>query len=208
MITITSFKGGAGSTTMLLLLAHFLSSLGKKIILIDCSADQYLTTLYDRSVLLEESLPFEFFSCTVSKAPMLIDGLKADTDAILLTDLPKFSFEQPVFSLYQKLQLIIIPFQYGFISISPAVRLAITAEKALARCKLTFLPNLLFANNLDEERLLSQQQALREIAGLSAAITYQTGLSQLTSMHLPAIWLINCSPALHILANHYIFSLP
>lgn len=206
MITLTNFKGGVGSTTLLLLLAHFLASLGKKVYLIDCSEDQYLTALHQRSVLLEEDLPFEFFSCQPEQVNLITGRLNTNKDEFILIDLPKLSLNKAIFSLYQKLSIIIIPFQYGMLGLSPSIRFALTASKVLAGCKLIYLPNILPEHS--QEQIPEQQNVLRSLAPLTAPLYYQQGLSHLNSLHIPPIWLVNCSASLEVLCRHYIFSTP
>jgi len=205
MITMSNFKGGSGATTLLLLLAHYLANIGKKVVLIDTTLDQHLTRLHDRSVLLEEQLPFEFFSSSLSKVQMLIQRLNHDQAHTVLIDLPQFSFDADIFAIYKKLSIIIIPFQYGMLGLGPTIRFAITANRVIPKAKLIFLPNQLFANYLDADLLAEQQNALRLIGQLSTSIDLLSGLMQLASMHIPPICLISSAASLELLINQYIF---
>lgn len=201
-IAFSNLKGGCGSTTLVLLMAHYLASLNKTVYLIDLTHERSLEMLHQKSLLLEEKLPFEFFSADLSKAQLLINRLSRG-DEVLLFDLPKLSEDQHYLRIFTQINTFIIPFTYGTLGISAAVRYALIASKLAKHANSIFLPNGQ-GENITGEHSSSAQQLLRKLGKLSAPLSFHLGLHSLESLSIPAQILFDFWAPLGLLSDQYL----
>lgn len=203
IITINSSKGGAGSTTMLLLLAHYLGNQHEQVYLIDLTSEQSLVQLHLRSLLLEERLPFEFFSSSLSKSSLLIDRLEKQQNALLLLDLPKLSNDELLQSLYLRVERFVVPFQYGMLGISTSIYYASSISKAYPLVPLIFICNDLFSyqrNHQSDDQL----EALRVYGKISPGISHMIPLSALNTLQISPACIFECKASLEVLNKIYL----
>ncbi|WP_231426451.1 hypothetical protein [Pedobacter sp. Leaf250] len=201
-IAFSNLKGGCGSTTLVLLMAHYLASLNKTVYLIDLTYERSLEMLHQRSLLLEENLPFEFFASDLSKAPLLINKLSRE-DVVLLFDLPKLSEDQLYIRIFKEINTFIIPFTYGTLGISAAIRYALIAAKVAKNSNSIFLPNGQ-GEHVNGEHSISAQRLLRELGKLSAPLSFHLGLQSLESLSISAQILFDFWAPLGLLSDQYL----
>lgn len=205
ILTINSSKGGAGSTTMLLLLAHYLGSRHGQVYLIDITSEQSLTQLHRRSILLEEQLPFEFFSSTLSKSNLLIDRLEKEPNVLLLLDLPKLSGDELLQSLYSRVERFVVPFQFGMLGISTSIHYALSISKAYPTVPLIFVCND-FSSYRQDHQSHEQQEALQVYGKISPGISHMIPLSALNSLQISPACIFECQANLEVLNKIYLFN--
>lgn len=203
MISTGNLKGGCGCSTVLLLLAHHLSYCGEKVYLIDLNTQGSLTLLYQRSLLLQEKLPFEFFNSDEHKAATLIKRLIQDNSSILI-DAPKQNTSPKLLQILRDVDCFIIPFQYVFTTLHASVGFSLLSKKLAADSKSIFLPNNNLTSDFPEE-FWEQQESLRAIGKLSSAIPPLAPLINLRSMQLPPACLFELAPSLNLLCERYLF---
>ena len=204
IISTGNLKGGCGCSSLLLLLAHYLSGGPKTVYLIDLSLQGSLDLLYSRSLLLKERLPFGFFRSDIAKALFLIGRLE-EQNAVILLDLPKTFGEENLQSIIEKIDRFIIPFQYGFTSLHAATGFSLLIKRFVKESKSIFLPNMNRPNQRNDA-LLENQEMLRSLGWLSAAMPQVPAMMNLRSMHLPPACLFQLSPTLQLLCNQYLFN--
>jgi len=201
-IAFSNLRGGCGSTTLTLLMAHYLASLNKTVFLIDLTYERTLELLHQQSVLLEEKLPFKFFATELSKAPLLLEKL-SQQDAVLLLDLPKLSENEPLIKFISKVDIFVIPFSYGAVGFNAAIRYAVMTAKLTNKSSLIFLPNDR-GEAQNGSNLEVQQQLLRKLGKLSAPLSFHLGLYGLESLSISAQILFDFWATLGLLSAQYL----
>ncbi|MFC3560185.1 P-loop NTPase family protein [Pedobacter jamesrossensis] len=204
IISSSNLKGGCGCSSLLMLLAHYLSGGTKTVYLIDLSLQGTLDLLYNRSLLLKEQLPFEFFRSDIAKAPVLIGRLMGE-DSIILLDIPKTFGEKSLHVVLEQIDRFIIPFRYELIALHAATGFSLLIKRFACHSKSIFLPNMHAPDEFPEE-LWENQEMLRSIGQLSAAIPTVPAMMNPRSMGLPPACLFQLAPALELLCNQYLFN--
>lgn len=203
IIALSNLKGGCGCTTLSLVLAHYFSQKKKQVFLIDLTYEGSLEVLYSKSMLLNERLPFEFFTSDLNRIEVLIDKLQAEKEAVILLDLPKAFANPSLMRLMRCVEIFIIPIQYGVLNTSAASRFALLSSKISPMSSSIFLPNMSSSGGFDDE-LSAQQKSLRSLGDLSSAISLHPALLELPSMSLPPSCLYELAVSLDLLYSKYI----
>ena len=203
IIALSNLKGGCGCTTLSILLAHYFSQKKKQVFLIDLTYDGSLEVLYSKSLLLHERLPFECFTPDLHKIEFLIDKLEGEKDAIILLDLPKVFANQQLMRIISLVEIFIVPFQYGLISTTAAIRFAILSAKISPMSTSIFVPNMVLSGDFNDG-FIDQQKSLRSLGSLSSAISHHPAMLELRSMYLPPSCLFELAISLDLLYSKYI----
>lgn len=150
IVTIANQKGGVGKTTLITLIANYLSQKGKSLLLIDTDHQRSLTYLRrtDAENFPAQEVPYEIVELDLSN-PQEVKGyleeLKKEEDVISLLDAPGNLTEDGLLYLLSSSDMIIVPFQYErkcldstgtFLSVFSQV-----AQHANTQPKLLFAPN-------------------------------------------------------------------
>lgn len=201
-IAFSNLRGGCGSTTLILLMAHYLASLTKTVYLIDLTYERTLELWHRHSVLLEEKLPFEFFATELSNAPLLLQKFSRQ-DALLLLDLPKLSENEQFLKLIKQIDAFVIPFSYGAAGFNAAIRYAVMIAKMTPESSLIFLPND-WGEGQKGSNLEAHQRLLRKLGSLSAPLSFHIGLQGLESLSIATQVLFDFWATLRILSAQYL----
>jgi len=147
IIIIGNQKGGAGKSTLTLLLANYLTQLKKrKVIVIDLDYQQSISQKYEKAKVLENEEPYEVVPAPLEDYPGLLPMMKADAEALVLIDLPGKLDDDGLLPVFKTADLIICPFSYDEFSFESTILFSVVLKKIRPECKLLFIPNRVKAN--------------------------------------------------------------
>jgi len=203
VIAFGNTKAGTGKSSLLLLLASYLSSLHRRVYLIEVGDNGALNQFHQRSKILEHSLPFEYFACGLSGANLLISRLSAEAETFILVEFPSEGYNEDIVPLFLAADLLVIPFCYDVPTLHSSVYFACLSRRIKKGISLLFLPNRVSsraAHDLREET----DRVLRQIAPVCAGITEHIGFQRISSMSLGAAFLKRSLPVLDLIYHHYL----
>lgn len=147
IIIIGNQKGGAGKSTLTLLLANYLTLVKKrKVTVIDMDYQQSISQKYEKAKVLENEEPYEVVAASLEDYPGLLEMMKADTETLVLIDLPGKLDDDGLLPVFKSAELIICPFAYDEFSFESTVLFSVVLKKVSPKCNLLFVPNRVKAN--------------------------------------------------------------
>lgn len=187
IIIIGNQKGGAGKSTLTLLLANYLTQLKKrKVIVIDLDYQQSISQKYEKAKVLENEEPYEVLAAPLEDYPGLLKMIQADTETLVLIDLPGKLDDDGLLPVFKSAELIICPFAYDEFSFESTVLFAVVLQKVRPECKPLFIPNRVKANvkyetqvDVDEQlaRFGTVMPAIPDRVDFQRTSTFQTPIS-------------------------------
>ena len=147
IIIIGNQKGGAGKSTLTLLLANYLTQLKKrKVIVIDLDYQQSISQKYEKAKVLENEEPYEVLAAPLEDYPGLLEMIKADPETLVIIDLPGKLDDDGLLPVFKSADLILCPFAYDEFSFESTVLFAVVLKKISPDSNLLFIPNRVKAN--------------------------------------------------------------
>ena len=147
VIIIGNQKGGAGKSTLTLLLANYLTQhKAKKVTVLDMDYQQSLSQKFEKAKILENAEPYEVLAFSLADFPLMADTLRENPRDIVLIDLPGKLDDDGLIQVFKAAHVAICPFAYDEFSFESTVPFALVLKKINPRVKLLFVPNRIKAN--------------------------------------------------------------
>lgn len=185
IIIIGNQKGGAGKSTLTLLLANFLT-ISKKctVTVIDMDYQQSLAQKYERAKVLENAEPYAVLAADLIHYPLMRDVLTENKEQLVLIDLPGKLDDDGLIPVFQSADLIICPFAYDEFSFESTVLFSVVLQKINPKAPIVYVPNRIKANvkydTIDE---VNGQLAL--IGTVTAPISDRIDIQRTTTFQTP-----------------------
>jgi chromosome partitioning protein len=147
IIIIGNQKGGAGKSTLTMLLANYLAQVQKlKATVIDMDYQQSISQKFEKAKILENVDPYEVVSGSLSEFPGMLEWIKGHPDEIVLIDLPGKLDDDGLIKVFKSADLAICPFAYDEFSFESTIFFALVFQKINPKAKILFVPNRIKAN--------------------------------------------------------------
>jgi chromosome partitioning protein len=187
VIIIGNQKGGAGKSTLTLLLANFLTlSKQLSVTVIDMDYQQSIAQKYEKAKLLENEEPYEVIAASLEHFPMMKNVLGKNMEDIILIDLPGKLDDDGLIPVFSSADLVICPFAYDEFSFESTILFSVVLQKINKEAQIIYIPNRIKAN-VRYDTLMEVDKQLSGFGKITAAIpdridfqrtsTYQTPLS-------------------------------
>jgi chromosome partitioning protein len=147
IIIIGNQKGGAGKSTLTLLLANFLTA-GKKcnVTVIDMDYQQSIAQKFDKAKVLENAEPYQVIPANLESYPVLRELLGRNDKDITLIDLPGKLDDDGLLPVFNSADLVICPFAYDEFTFESTVLFTVVLRKINPKIDMVFVPNRIKAN--------------------------------------------------------------
>jgi chromosome partitioning protein len=147
IIIIGNQKGGAGKSTLTLLMANFLTiDKNCRITVIDMDYQQSISQKFDKAKILENEEPYEVVSANLESYPVLIGILHKNKKDIVLIDLPGKLDDDGLIPVFNSADLVLCPFAYDEFSFESTVLFALMMRSINPKAAMVFIPNRIKAN--------------------------------------------------------------
>ena len=147
IIIIGNQKGGAGKSTLTLLLANYLT-LAKHctVTVIDMDYQQSIAQKFDKAKVLENAEPYQVLPASLESYPVLKEILSRNKEDIVLIDLPGKLDDDGLIPVFNSADLVICPFAYDEFSFESTVLFTVVLKKINPKMQMVFVPNRIKAN--------------------------------------------------------------
>ncbi|MDB5145755.1 MAG: CobQ/CobB/MinD/ParA nucleotide binding domain protein [Mucilaginibacter sp.] len=147
IIIIGNQKGGAGKSTLTMLLANYLTQVqNRKVTVIDMDYQQSVAQKFEKAKILENKEPYEVVSGSLQEFPGMLEDIKGHPDEIVLIDLPGKLDDDGLIKVFRSADLAICPFSYDEFSFESTIFFALVFQKINPSATLLFVPNRIKAN--------------------------------------------------------------
>ncbi|TKC08012.1 ParA family protein [Pedobacter polaris] len=187
VIIIGNQKGGAGKSTLTLLLANFLTLAKKRTVtVIDMDYQQSIAGKYEKAKLLENAEPYEVIAASLEHYPVMLSILTQNKEQIVIIDLPGKLDDDGLIPVFQSADLVICPFAYDEFSFDSTVLFSVVLKKINANAPINYIPNRI-KGNVKYETQKEVEEQLSKFGDISTPLpdridfqrtnTFQTPLS-------------------------------
>jgi chromosome partitioning protein len=146
-IIIGNQKGGAGKSTLTLLLANYLTAAKKsKVTVIDMDYQQSIAQKYEKAKLLENAEPYEVLAASLEQFAVIKEVMTVNPDDIALIDLPGKLDDDGLIPVFQSADLVICPFAYDEFSFESTILFSVVLQKINPNVAIIYIPNRIKAN--------------------------------------------------------------
>ncbi|WP_262246533.1 ParA family protein [Parapedobacter soli] len=204
VILIGNQKGGAGKSTLTLLLANYLTEAHKrKVTVLDMDYQQSVAAKYEKAKILDNTAPYEVIPADLTHFPMLLEVLTRNPKETVLIDLPGKMDDDGLIPVILSGDLILCPFNYDEFSVDSTLLFAMVAGKINNRASIVFVPNRIKATVRYDTRQ-DVDRALSRFGTVSPGIADRIGFQRVDTLHTPATVLPAVQPVLDLIYGSYI----
>jgi chromosome partitioning protein len=185
IIIIGNQKGGAGKSTLTLLLANYLTIAKKcKVTVIDMDYQQSIWQKYEKAKLLENAEPYEVIAAELDQYPTLYEVFNASPKEVTLIDLPGKLDDDGLIPVFQSADLVICPFSYDELSFDSTILFSVVLGKINPKVKVVYVPNRIKAN-VKYETQTDVDEQLSNFGVVSAAIPDRIDFQRVNTFNTP-----------------------
>ncbi|WP_259065077.1 ParA family protein [Mucilaginibacter sp. X4EP1] len=147
IIIIGNQKGGAGKSTLTLLLANYLTLAKKcKVTVVDSDYQQSLSQKYEKAKLLENPELYEVIAASLEDYPVMYEVYAVNKKEIVLIDLPGKLDDDGLIPIFKSADLIICPFAYDEFSFESTILFSVVLRQISPKVPIAYIPNRIKAN--------------------------------------------------------------
>jgi chromosome partitioning protein len=142
VIIIGNQKGGAGKSTLTLLLANYLTLVKAcKVTVLDMDYQQSIAQKFEKAKILENSEPYQVLAYSLQEFPEMEATIKSNPKEIVLIDLPGKLDDDGLIRVFLAANVAICPFSYDEFTFESTVPFALVLQKINPEVKVLFIPN-------------------------------------------------------------------
>jgi len=204
VIIIGNQKGGAGKSTLTLLLANYLT-LAKKCVVtvIDMDYQQSIAQKYEKAKLLENTASYEVIAAGLEDYPDMQEVLSATADQLVLIDLPGKLDDDGLIPVFQSADLVICPFAYDEFTFESTVLFSVVLQKINPKTVIIYVPNRIKAN-VKYETQKDVDEQLGKFGHITAPIPDRIDFQRTNTFQTPLTVLPVIAPVFNRIYANYI----
>ena len=204
VILIGNQKGGAGKSTLTLLLANYLTSVHEEeVTVLDMDYQQSVSSKYEKAKILENEPPYEIVPVDLAQFPTLLKVLTKNPKEIVLIDLPGKMDDDGLIPVILSGNIILCPFNYDEFSVDSTLLFAMVVKKINSKAPLIFIPNRI-KSNVRYDTQMEVDRVMAKFGTITSIISDRIDFQRVNTLHTPAIVLPVILPILNLIYDNYI----
>lgn len=185
VIIIGNQKGGAGKSTLTLLLANFLTrDKHCKVTVLDMDYQQSISEKFEKAKILENAEPYQVLAYSLQDFPEMEETIKQNPKDIVLIDLPGKLDDDGLIRVFQSADIAICPFSYDEFTFGSTVPFALVLKKINPNVDVLFVPNRIKANVRYEIKNDVNEQ-LEQIGTVTAVVADRIDFQRVGTFQTP-----------------------
>lgn len=187
IILIGNQKGGAGKSTLTLLLANYLSRVRHATVtVIDMDYQQSIVQKFQHAKLLENPEPYQVIAASLEEFSKIEPVLNKNPNDLVLIDLPGKLDDDGLISVFRAADLVLCPFSYDGLSFKSTILFAIVLQKINPEVEVCFIPNRVKAK-VKYETLDQVNEQLGRFGLVTLPIPDRVDFQRINTLHTPEI---------------------
>lgn len=147
VIIIGNQKGGAGKSTLTVLLANYLTvTKGCTVTVLDMDYQQSISQKFEKAKILENEEPYQVLAYGLRDFPLMESTIRQNPKDIVLIDLPGKLDDDGLIRVFKAADIAVCPFSYDEFSFESTVPFALVLKKINPDVQVLFVPNRIKAN--------------------------------------------------------------
>jgi chromosome partitioning protein len=186
IIVIANQKGGAGKSTIALLLANYLTMIRNhnNVTVLDMDYQQSLSSHAEKARILENEPLYEVVASELSLFPTLKGLIERQSGQLVLIDLPGKMDDDGLVPIFRAADVILTPFAYDEFSVDSTVLFALVVRKIKPESRLVFIPNRIRGTVRYDTRA-EVEKTLSGFGEVTAPLGERVEFQRTTTVHLP-----------------------
>jgi chromosome partitioning protein len=204
VIIIGNQKGGAGKSTLTILLANYLTVIKDYVVtVLDMDYQKSIYTLYEKAKILENPEPYEVIEVELEYFPTIHKVLSKQNSRIILIDLPGKLDDNALIPVYQGADLVLIPFTYDAMTYDSTVVFSIVMKKINPDVKFVYVPSRI-KTSVKYETKQDVDKEFKEFGTITESITEKIDFQRVTTQNTPLSLYSTITPIFESIINDYI----
>ena len=204
LILIGNQKGGAGKSTLTLLLANYLTiRRNRRVTVLDMDYQQSLSTKAEKAKILENEPLYEVLPADLGDFPSMQRRLENEREQIVLVDLPGKMDDDGLIPIFAAADVVICPFAFDEFSVDSTLLFAMVMGRINKRAALVFVPNRI-KNTVKYETRAEVEKVLRGFGTVTSELPDRIDFQRITTFQTPAILHPFTEPLLDLIFEQYI----
>lgn len=185
VIIVGNQKGGAGKSTLTMLLSNYLTMVkANKVTLLDMDYQRSIFQLYEKAKILENEAPYEVVEADLKYFPSIFAILSQKKDKIILIDLPGKLDDNDLIPVFQGADIVLVPFTYDAMTYQSTIIFCIVVRKINPKAKLIFVP-MRIKTSVKYETKVEVDQQFEKFGKITEAIPERIDFSRVTTYNTP-----------------------
>jgi chromosome partitioning protein len=204
VIIIGNQKGGAGKSTLTLLLANYLTLEKQcKVTVLDMDYQQSISQKFEKAKILENEEPYQVLAYGLQDFSNLESTIKRNPKDIVLIDLPGKLDDDGLIRVFAAAETAICPFSYDEFTFESTVPFALVLKKINPEVHILFVPNRIKAN-VKYKMKADVDEQLNQIGLVTAVVPDRIDFQRVTTFQTPLAVDLVVAPVFKIIYENYI----
>jgi chromosome partitioning protein len=196
-------KGGAGKSTLTLLMANYLSQIkNRKVTVLDMDYQQSISSKAEKGKLLENEESYEVIPADLSHFPNLYALMKDKKDHFILIDLPGKMDDDGLIPILAAANVIICPFAYDEFSVDSTLLFTMVFKKINEKATCIFIPNRI-KNTVRYDTKLEVDKVFQQFGAVTPGLSDRIDFQRLTTFVIPFSLIPIISPVFDLIYDQY-----
>lgn len=204
VVIIGNQKGGAGKSTLAMLLANYLSIVKKeKVTVLDLDYQQSLSQKFESAKILDSPPPYEVVGVPLENYPTVLEIVRRNPRELIIIDLPGKLDDKALLPALKSAEVAICPFSYDEFSFQPTMFFALVMKKLNPDVRMVFVPNRIKGN----VRYITQQEIHEQLGRygeVTAWIADRIDFTRASTYYTPLSLLPVIQPVFEAIYQDYI----
>lgn len=204
LILIGNQKGGAGKSTLTLLLANYLTQQQeRRVTVLDMDYQQSLSAKAEKAKILENEQLYEIVPAELGHFPAMQRKLEKSRNEIVLIDLPGKMDDDGLIPIFAAADVVICPFAFDEFSVDSTLLFAMVIGRINKRAPLIFVPNRI-KNTVKYETRTEVEMVLRGFGTVAPGLPDRIDFQRVNTFQTPIILYPVILPLLELIYEQYI----
>lgn len=178
-------KGGAGKSTLTLLLANYLVTVRKRsVTVLDLDYQQSLSSKAEKAKILENEPLYEVLPAGLEHFPSLLELLRKDPRQLVLVDLPGKMDDDGLIPVFEAAALVLCPFAYDEFSVDSTLLFSLVVRKINFTVPIVYIPNRV-KGSVKYDTKSEVESALGQFGQVTLPLYDRIDFQRATTFHIP-----------------------
>jgi chromosome partitioning protein len=207
IILIGNQKGGAGKSTLTLLLANYLTTIHQhKVTILDMDYQQSIASKAEKAKILENEPLYDVVPVDLKQFPDLLHVINNNKQDIAILDMPGKMDDDGLIPALGAADIVLCPFAYDEFTVDSTLLFAMVVRQINNRAPLIFIPNRI-KQTVKYETKAEVEKVIREFGTISPAIPDRIDFQRVSTFQTPLILYPVILPTLNLLYDQYLFKI-
>ncbi|WP_345212741.1 ParA family protein [Mucilaginibacter gynuensis] len=204
MVLIGSQKGGAGKSTLAMLLANYLAgNRSQRVALLDLDPQHAIDMIAKKAKVLENEPPYQVWPVDIENFDFVLKRIHQLPVEMIIVDMPAEMINERLRAIIQQAQVIICPFNYDLLTLQPTIQYALLVGKINTNIKQLFIPNRIKSNVTYDTRT-DIENILKRLGIVVPALADRIAFQRINTQHTPSTLIPVVNPVLDLIYECYL----